>query len=194
MHSTDNMEDGYIGSGKRLWHSINYHGKENFKIEILEFFTDRKSLAAREKELVNEELLKDPMCMNLKIGGEGGGVLHKMTPEEAKIWHAMGGKRTHELHAEMLSKLTSRLNKERWKNGVYDSIRGNKFWLGKNHSNETKTKMSLTKQQTKSQSEERNSQYGTCWITDGFESKKINKDDLIPNGWKLGRKIKSNTL
>ena len=31
MHSTDNMEDGYIGSGKRLWHSINYHGKENFK-------------------------------------------------------------------------------------------------------------------------------------------------------------------
>lgn len=29
MHSTDNLEDGYVGSGKRLWYSINKHGKEN---------------------------------------------------------------------------------------------------------------------------------------------------------------------
>ena len=30
MHSTDNLNDGYIGSGKRLWHSIRKYGKENF--------------------------------------------------------------------------------------------------------------------------------------------------------------------
>lgn len=35
---------------------------------------------------------------------------------------------------------------------------------------------------------ERNSQYGTCWITNEKANKKIHKGDLIPNGWRLGRK------
>lgn len=35
---------------------------------------------------------------------------------------------------------------------------------------------------------EKNSQFGTCWITNGKENKKIKKEETIPNGWKLGRK------
>jgi hypothetical protein len=35
-----------------------------------------------------------------------------------------------------------------------------------------------------------NSQFGTCWITNEIESKKIYKGDPIPKGWRLGRKIK----
>jgi hypothetical protein len=42
MHSTDNLEDGYFGSGKRLWFSINYHGKKNHSKEILEFLESRQ--------------------------------------------------------------------------------------------------------------------------------------------------------
>ena len=34
-----------------------------------------------------------------------------------------------------------------------------------------------------------NSQYGSCWITNGLENKKISKDDTIPSGWHLGRTI-----
>lgn len=35
-----------------------------------------------------------------------------------------------------------------------------------------------------------NSQYGTMWITDGINNKKIKKDvDFIPDGWYKGRKI-----
>ena len=48
MHSTDNLDDGYLGSGKRLWFSINYHGKENHTKEILEFLDSRKLLKERE--------------------------------------------------------------------------------------------------------------------------------------------------
>jgi hypothetical protein len=69
MHSTDNLDDGYIGSGSRLWRSIQYYGKENFKVEILEHFNDRLTLKKRERELVNEETIADPLCMNLALGG-----------------------------------------------------------------------------------------------------------------------------
>ena len=37
MHSTDDLEDGYFGSGKLIIRSINKHGKEKHQKEILEF-------------------------------------------------------------------------------------------------------------------------------------------------------------
>ena len=37
---------------------------------------------------------------------------------------------------------------------------------------------------------ENNSQFGSCWITNGIENKKIKKDSNIPQGWYVGRKIK----
>ena len=42
---------------------------------------------------------------------------------------------------------------------------------------------------TIAQSGPRNSQYGLQWITNGVESKKIKKEDPIPEGWNKGRKI-----
>lgn len=34
---------------------------------------------------------------------------------------------------------------------------------------------------------ELNSQFGTKWITNGSENKKIMANALVPNGWKFGR-------
>lgn len=33
-----------------------------------------------------------------------------------------------------------------------------------------------------------NSQYGTIWITNGVDEKKIKSTDAIPDGWSRGRK------
>ena len=44
MHCTDNLNDGYIGSGTQLKRSIIKHGKENFKTEILEFLPTKEEL------------------------------------------------------------------------------------------------------------------------------------------------------
>lgn len=182
MHSTNNLEDGYLGSGKKLWHSINKYGKENHKIEILEFLLNREELKKREKEIVNEELLEDKMCMNLQLGGGGG-----FSSEEHKSkFHAGGGRKVLQLLNERNAKrMKEDLEyRERW-------LKNNKRtdWTGKKHSNESKLKIGQSN--SIKQMGENNSQFGTHWITNEIESKKINKGDTIPEGWRLGRKIKA---
>ena len=185
MHSTDNLNDGYLGSGTRLRRSIRRNGKENFKIEYLEFFSNRFDLVNREKELVNENLLKDKKCMNLKLGGLGGFVS--------------------ENHVMKLKKGSSRHQKEKWKNVEYRDkitkvLRNNtkenhrlgkiKYdtTKGKNISEEHKIK--IGKKNSIKQKGDRNSQFGSCWITNGEVNKKIKKNEIIPEGWKLGRTTK----
>ena len=69
MHSTDNMDDGYLGSGRRLKYSINKYGKDNHKREILEFCDSREELRLREEEVVNLNEIGKVECMNLRVGG-----------------------------------------------------------------------------------------------------------------------------
>jgi len=185
MHSTDNLEDGYVGSGKRLWHSINKHGKENHVCEILEFLPDRKSLAEREKEIVNIEMLNEELCMNLSLGGEGG-----FSKEIQKIGSVLGNIKKSELlkndeaFRERISKAMSLQMKRQYKEGRENPNKGH--WKGRKHSLESKRLIGETN--SIKQKGENNSQYGKCWITNEIESKKINKGDIIPEGWRLGRK------
>ena len=44
MHSTDNLNDGYLGSGWILKQAIKKYGKENFKREVLLVLSNRKLL------------------------------------------------------------------------------------------------------------------------------------------------------
>jgi hypothetical protein len=77
--------------------------------------------------------------------------------------------------------LRIKTNPEKYKNFKSD-------WNGKKHKESSKKligEKSLINQKGKN-----NSQYGTCWITNDVENKKIFKGDNIPNGWRLGRKIK----
>ena len=71
IHSSNKLNDGYFGSGSYLLKSIRYYGKNKHTKEILEFLSSREELRLKEAILVNEEILKDPLCMNLSIGGKG---------------------------------------------------------------------------------------------------------------------------
>ena len=60
---------------------------------------------------------------------------------------------------------------------------------GKSHSPATKSKMSLS--MTFKQDGEKNSQFGTCWVTNGVKPIKIKKeqlDEYLTNGYSRGRK------
>jgi hypothetical protein len=79
MHSTDDLDDGYFGSGQLLWRSIAKHGKEKHSKEILEFLPTRAAVKLREREIVTPDLLEDVLCMNLCPGGEGGAIPQSTT-------------------------------------------------------------------------------------------------------------------
>ena len=66
----DPLEHNYLGSGIRIQRCINKYGFELFSKKILKIFNNRKDASAYEAELVNTETLKDPLCLNLKTGGE----------------------------------------------------------------------------------------------------------------------------
>lgn len=189
MHSTDNLNDGYMGSGKRLWFSINYHGKENHHKEILEYCNSREELKKREAEMVTEELITEDLCMNLMTGGQGG-----FSNEEHMIKAVTAGGAVHankmENDKEYRDKSLKILTEGRdilFKTGAYKK-KGK--GLGRIHSDETKKLMSESSKG--SGSGEKNSQFGTCWITRNGSNKKIKKEDLeeyIKDGWERGRKM-----
>jgi len=83
MHSTDNLNDGYLGSGQILSRSVKKYGKENHVYEILEQHPSRKAVANREEELLTKELRADPLCVNV-AGGIGHAPGHRNTEESKR--------------------------------------------------------------------------------------------------------------
>jgi hypothetical protein len=72
IHQTNNLDDGYLGSGKNLLNAIKKYGKHNFYREILEFFIDEISMAEREIEIVTEDFCKRKDTYNIMPGGKWG--------------------------------------------------------------------------------------------------------------------------
>jgi hypothetical protein len=87
---------------------------------------------------------------------------------------------------QKFSETCSNRNKKRIELGTIKSWKETCNWIGRNHRPETLQKMKNSK--VNHGIGESNSQYGTCWITNDIENKKIKKTDSIPMGWKLGRK------
>lgn len=187
MHSTNNLNDGYLGSGRRLRYSIRKYGIENHKKEILEFFENRELLIEGEIKFITNEMINDQNCMNLRGGGTGGFSL-----EQQKMNAKKSNEKQHLLMNDILwvkkkgNKISSGLKKaylegKRERVVKYD-------WKGKQHSDETKRKIG-DKNKIKSRGIN-NSQYGTQWITNGIENRKILRTTSLPIGWKLGRIVK----
>lgn len=192
MHSTSNLEDGYIGSSKRLWLSINKHGRENHSKEILEFLESRLALKKKEAELVNEDILKDPLCMNLQPGGEGG-----LCNLEHKRKFLSAGTEAAAKSGKNIEKLRWLFQNDKdWKDKTLTkrskSLKGRQtWWIGKTHTPESKNKISAAC--SIAQSGSKNSQFGKMWITNGTISTRINVGEQIPVSWVVGRIIKNHT-
>ena len=68
IHSTNDLNDGYMGSGRALIRAFKKYGKENFIKEIIKLFNSREELANYEKEQVNDEFIKENNNYNISNG------------------------------------------------------------------------------------------------------------------------------
>lgn len=63
-------DDNYMGSGVIIKNMLKSHPIDEFNKEIISEFTDRISASKLEADIVNLELLQNPLCLNLKLGGD----------------------------------------------------------------------------------------------------------------------------
>lgn len=69
-HATDNIDDGYLGSGEMLINAVRKHGESNFKREIIDFYYSRKEAYIAEGVLIERFQTIRPNGYNISpIGG-----------------------------------------------------------------------------------------------------------------------------
>lgn len=200
-HKTDNKDDDYYGSGVLLNRALDKHSKDNFKKEILFECSSEDEMNQKEYDIVNEEFIARLDTYNIMIGGKGGfsyinnnnlnvydnhtdqcrlNMVNKCLPaSRAKLDMIRNDPELFDAYKEKISntlKLYYKYNDGTFKN--------------KKHTDDTKQK--IGKANSKHQTGKGNSQYGKMWIhnLELKESKRIHKDDSIPEGWLKGRKIK----
>lgn len=199
VHKTTNLDDDYMGSGKYLRRSQEKHGLEYFEKEILHVFDNPEEMYAMEAKLVDADFLAEENTYNLKVGGHGG---FSHINNNVEFRRAKNRKAMLAAKANGAQEGCVRAYAEKMKDPEYRQKRISAFlatmrerygenpqclkqWKGQHHTDETKQK--IGKANAISQKGERNSQYGTMWITNEIDSTKIKKTESISPGWRKGR-------
>ena len=196
-HKTTDINDNYMGSGKYLKYTQNKYGIDNFTKTILFVFDTPELMYKKEAEIVNEYFVLDENTYNLKIGGFGG--FHYINQSGKNLYGNNGKtpnikcnfdrgretqKRLKEENPEYLEMISKKISK---------SLMGRVgTMIGKYHTEDTKK--IIGEKNSISQKGYKNSQFGSMWITNGVDNKKIQKECLIPDGWRKGRIFKVNTI
>jgi group I intron endonuclease len=87
-HTTSNIGDGYLGSGKYFKRALKKYGRENFMREILQFCDSLEDLMEKEEFWIKEfKAVKLGYNISKTSGGWGPGELH---PNYGKIPYNKG--------------------------------------------------------------------------------------------------------
>ena len=73
VHSTDNPNDSYMGSGKIIKDAIKKYGKNSFIKEILFVFDTLEEALIKERDIVTREFVEQTDTYNISLGGGLGG-------------------------------------------------------------------------------------------------------------------------
>lgn len=194
-HMTKNLDDGYMGSGKLIGYAKKKYGIENFKKEILSTHETPEEMLIEEARLVDKEFLGREDVYNLTCGGRGSWFLVNSNGASVKNFKNKKAQFKNREHLRIKYQTNLEFQKH-FRKCQSERAKGNSVWLGKNHSEESKQKISesITGKQTGSL----NSQFGTIWIfnEDQKRSLKIKSDakiEYLDQGWKLGRKLSFNS-
>jgi len=184
-HMTEDLNDGYMGSGKLLNRAIRKYGTENFRKDILEVYSTNHEMNLAEKILV---VIDPEVSYNLCSGGKGGwgyvnekglGVPNFTSENAAKyVKRSRAAKALLMQTPEYAQRVSANLSR---------SLKGQQSFLGKKHTPETRERMSISHKDK--HNGPKNSQFGTFWITNGSENTKLESGETIPDGWSRGRRV-----
>jgi hypothetical protein len=124
VHCTNNLDDGYLGSGDRLKRAITKYGRDNFKRTDLQFFNSFDEALKGEASFVDINFISRSDVYNINLGGD--------CPPSRK------GCKMSEDAKNRISK--AMLGRKRSRESVEKT---NKFHLGSKRSEESKIKMRL---------------------------------------------------
>lgn len=136
IHSTDNLEDGYMGSSKYLKEDIKVLGKENFKKDIIIDYSTRKEASDYEVTILTKEVLQDQLSYNLSAAGMNWKIYYPTEEQKLKISNSLKGREFTSEHLEKLSKSARKFRTPE------EKLHLKLVNTGKKHTEETKLKMS----------------------------------------------------
>jgi len=183
VHKTKDPYDGYLGSGKILKRAIIKYGEPAFIKNLCFIFDNPEEAFAKEFELI-ETYRQDSLCYNLRQGGSGG---FDWINREGKADYSRAAKMSHGSKSKRDPNHYMKMVEGRRKKGYGVAPQFIGIWSGRKHTSETKAKMALA---ASLRVGEKNSQHGTCWVTDGVTNMKVKQSDLstyLVGSWKRGR-------
>ena len=192
VHKTNNLDDGYLGSGILLRKALLKYGSDAFTREILKHCSSEEEMYATEANIVTEQIVKDDNFYNVSLGGEW----HGSERQQANNQRSQAVQAQLRKNPQWVKRRADRISegsKRAYQNGsrvskIQPHIPG-EF----HHTDETKKLLSDSKKGTKLQAE--NSQYKSRWMR--HDDLKVNRkvranedvQQYLDNGWVFGRKM-----
>lgn len=105
-HKTENLDDGYMGSGLAIKRAIGKYGVENFTKEILFDVDDEELMDFVEEVIVDEAFVAREDTYNIALGGQGGHLVDCSEETRQKLSKAHKGKTIPE---EMRQRISGKL-------------------------------------------------------------------------------------
>lgn len=172
-HQTNDPNDGYMGSGQLIRRAVKKYGPGAFDKEVLCVFSTEEEMNAKEAELVTEEFCSREDTYNMCPGGHGGWGYVNASRKAVNIAD-QGLDRTKISLAANAAREAKRKSDPEW-NASYKKALA------------AAERRKIAEGRHPFQNLAKPANEGKAWITDGSKTKKINRGDAVPDGWRLGR-------
>ncbi len=182
-HTTENLDDNYLGSGIIIKKAVKKYGKVNFKKEILKICESREEAILLEEYFINENNSLIPTGYNISPYGNAAFSGEKNPMYGKDPWNkgkkGIYSKETIEKIRNSLKGNTRRLGKKHSKETrqkISDASKGRVPWIkGKKHSKETIQKLSIShKGQIPWNKDKKTSEETKKKLSEAHKGKKLN--------------------
>lgn len=193
QHTTNNLNDGYCGSGKKLQRYFKKYGAvegETYIKEIIQFCNSQEDLNKAEYELIGDKYDTDPMCMNLRAGGMQCGASEE-SRKQMRI-SSIGKGNANWVEGYSHTEEECQKMREKW-HDTHKSICGK----GSRGPRKELTRLAISKStkgikkiSTEQADEQRVFMIGRKWMNNGVQEIHVSFEDIdeyLIKGWQLGR-------